>query len=160
MSPVRNIPSFEETRRRTPARSPERNRNNGGKAQSSEGLLIDFSTPTRGQGSGEGHATNPFEAFNASSAIRDDIAAAQEREEKERRERERKAILEQREARRKSMGRIALAYNVGNPRLMFIQQTAVFHLPRKLRYIHGMSLSWLKIQHHLLPQTQQDAHRL
>ncbi|KAL1884866.1 hypothetical protein Plec18167_001521 [Paecilomyces lecythidis] len=103
VSPVRNIPSFEETRRRTPARSPERNNGNGGNRQGAEGLLIDFSTPTRGPGSGDGHAANPFEAFNASSAVRDDLAAAQEREEKERREREKKAILEQREARRKSM---------------------------------------------------------
>ncbi|KAJ9299219.1 hypothetical protein DTO271G3_2841 [Paecilomyces variotii] len=103
VSPVRNIPSFEETRRRTPARSPERNHGNEGNRQGAEGLLIDFSTPTRGSGSGDAHAANPFEAFNAESAVRDDIAAAQEREEKERRERERKLILEQREARRKSM---------------------------------------------------------
>lgn len=42
---------------------------------------------------------NPFDNFNAVSPLRD----AKEREERERRERERQAILEQREARRKSM---------------------------------------------------------
>lgn len=47
---------------------------------------------------------NPFDSFNASSAIRDGKAATKEREEKERMERDRELILQQREARRKSMG--------------------------------------------------------
>ncbi|KAL2000052.1 hypothetical protein VTN02DRAFT_3615 [Thermoascus thermophilus] len=103
VSPVRTIPTFEETRRRTPARSPERGKNesnNGGNSQGQEGLLIDFSTPTRTPAGGADSQANPFDAFNASAAIRD---AAREREEREKRERERQAIIEQREARRKSM---------------------------------------------------------
>ncbi|EAU35472.1 conserved hypothetical protein [Aspergillus terreus NIH2624] len=101
VSPVRNIPSFEETRRRTPARGSQY-ADNQGNEQGKEGLLIDFDTPARPSASGSEDPSNPFDSFNASS-IRDEMAAAREREEKERRERERKAILEQREARRKSM---------------------------------------------------------
>jgi kinetochore protein Spc7/SPC105 len=104
VSPVRNIPSFEETRRRTPARGSQY-ADNQGNEQGKEGLLIDFDTPARPSASGSEDPSNPFDSFNASS-IRDEMAAAREREEKERRERERKAILEQREARRKSMGMI------------------------------------------------------
>lgn len=63
-------------------------------------MLIDFSTPTRAPVTGTDKLDNPFDTFNASSALRD----AKEREERERRERERQAIIEQREARRKSMG--------------------------------------------------------
>lgn len=104
VSPVRTIPTFEETRRRTPARSPERGKNdsnNGNNSRGQEGLLIDFSTPTRTPAGGADNQANPFDAFNASAAIRD---AAKEREDREKRERERQAIIEQREARRKSMG--------------------------------------------------------
>lgn len=64
-------------------------------------MLINLGTPA--QPSGSINESNPFDSFNASS-IRDEMAAARERDEKNRRERERKAILEQREARRKSMG--------------------------------------------------------
>ena len=64
-------------------------------------MLIDLGTPAQPPGSID--ESNPFDSFNASS-IRDEMAAARERDEKARRERERKAILEQREARRKSMG--------------------------------------------------------
>ncbi|KAE8136245.1 hypothetical protein BDV38DRAFT_117894 [Aspergillus pseudotamarii] len=101
VSPVRNIPSFEETRRRTPARGSQHHEDNeGGVIQGREGMLIDLGTPA--QPSGPINESNPFDSFNASS-IRDEMAAARERDEKNRRERERKAILEQREARRKSM---------------------------------------------------------
>ncbi|PLB45509.1 Spc7-domain-containing protein [Aspergillus steynii IBT 23096] len=104
VSPVRNIPSFEETRRRTPAKGAHQsqydwNVNNGG----SEGLLIDLNTPAHPSApSSSEERANPFDGFNA-EAIRDEMAAAREREEQERRERERKAVLQQREARRKSM---------------------------------------------------------
>lgn len=67
-------------------------------------MLIDFETPPRQSGGN----VNPFDTFNASSAIRDGKAAAIEREEQEQRERERQMILEQREARRKSMGLLKL----------------------------------------------------
>lgn len=97
VSPVRNIPSFEETRRQTPARNLQQNERSG---QEKEGLLIDLDTPGRPEASETEKQANPFDDFNASSAI----AADREREEKEQRERERKAALEQREARRKSLG--------------------------------------------------------
>ncbi|KAE8311487.1 hypothetical protein BDV41DRAFT_578579 [Aspergillus transmontanensis] len=101
VSPVRNIPSFEETRRRTPARGSQHHEDNeGGGSQGKEGMLIDLGAPAQPSGSMNG--SNPFDSFNASS-IRDEMAAARERDEKNRRELERKAILEQREARRKSM---------------------------------------------------------
>lgn len=97
VSPVRHIPSFEETRRQTPARGSQQNEDN---AREKEGLLIDLDTPARSSGSDPANATNPFDDFNASSAI----AAAREHDEQELKERERKRILEQREERRKSMG--------------------------------------------------------
>ncbi|KAE8353997.1 hypothetical protein BDV28DRAFT_132040 [Aspergillus coremiiformis] len=101
VSPVRTIPSFEETRKRTPARNPQHHEDNQGRdGQGNEGMLIDLGTPA--QPSRSGNESNPFDSFNASS-IRDEMVAARERDDKERRERERKAILEQREARRKSM---------------------------------------------------------
>jgi kinetochore protein Spc7/SPC105 len=62
--------------------------------------LIDLATATK-----DGNIDNPFDTFNATSAIRDEMAATKERDEKERRERERQTILEKREARRKSMGK-------------------------------------------------------
>ncbi|KAE8378932.1 hypothetical protein BDV26DRAFT_303934 [Aspergillus bertholletiae] len=101
VSPVRSIPTFEETRRRTPARGSQHHEDNeGGGARGKKGMLIDLGTPA--QPSESTNESNPFDSFNASS-IRDEMAAARERDEKGRRERERKAILEQREARRKSM---------------------------------------------------------
>ncbi|PWY78531.1 Spc7-domain-containing protein [Aspergillus sclerotioniger CBS 115572] len=103
VSPVRNIPTFEETRRRTPARGPSHNDGTGeGQDQGKEGLLIDFDTPAQPSASNGDDRANPFDSFNAES-IRDEMAAVREREEKEQRERERKMILQQREARRKSM---------------------------------------------------------
>ncbi|KAL2813570.1 hypothetical protein BJX63DRAFT_216084 [Aspergillus granulosus] len=100
VSPVRNIPTFEETRKKTPARSAKEHEDNSSSAQ--EGLLIDFDTPAQPSTSKPDDQTNPFDTFNAST-IRDEMAAAREQDERERRERERKAILQQREARRKSM---------------------------------------------------------
>jgi kinetochore protein Spc7/SPC105 len=101
VSPVRNIPSFEETRKQTPARGAQQD---GVQADSNdqgkEDLLVDIDTPAQPPVSGLEDPANPFDTFNASSAI----AAAREQEEKERRERERQIILEKREARRKSMG--------------------------------------------------------
>ncbi|PCH03410.1 Kinetochore Spc7 [Penicillium occitanis (nom. inval.)] len=90
VSPIRNIPAFDESRRQKDTTK---------QSQADEGMLIDFSTPAKAPVTGTEQLDNPFDGFNASSAIRD----AKEREEKERKEREKKAILEQREARRKSM---------------------------------------------------------
>ncbi|KAL4926574.1 kinetochore-microtubule binding complex subunit SPC105 [Aspergillus undulatus] len=100
VSPVRNIPTFEETRRKTPARgaSVQESSNNSGQ----EGLLIDFDTPAQKSANKPHDQTNPFDTFNTSN-LRDEMAAAREQEERERRERERKAAFEHREARRKSM---------------------------------------------------------
>lgn len=103
VSPVRNIPSFEETRRRTPARDAPSQKANAD-TQNQEGLLIDFATPPQPPVSDPDDTSNPFDTFNATSAIRDEMAATKERDDKERKERERQNILEKREARRKSMG--------------------------------------------------------
>ncbi|KAJ5709344.1 hypothetical protein N7493_010678 [Penicillium malachiteum] len=102
VSPVRNIPSFEETRRRTPARDATKQKDNND-TTNQEGPLIDFQTPRQPAMSGSEDTLNPFDTFNATSAIRDEMAATKERDERERRERERQNILEKREARRKSM---------------------------------------------------------
>lgn len=106
VSPVRNIPSFEETRRRSASRDETRQSADHADEddQSKEGLLIDFATPPQPSIAGTEKLDNPFDTFNATSAIRDEMAATRERDEKERRERERQSILEKREARRKSMG--------------------------------------------------------
>ena len=71
VSPVRNIPSFEETRRRTPARdAPNQTRDTNGQGQ--EGLLIDFaSSPQPAAGDSE-DTSNPFDTFNATSAMMSD----------------------------------------------------------------------------------------
>ena len=74
--------------------------------------MIDFETPTRPTAIGE---DNPFDSFNASSAIRDGMAAARERKEQEMREQDKQKILQQREARRKSLGSyLCLHLNEGN----------------------------------------------
>ncbi|KAK2772099.1 hypothetical protein FQN53_004778 [Emmonsiellopsis sp. PD_33] len=115
VSPLRNIPSFEETRRRTPARSPQRSSrprqsNNPNRA---DDPLDDSSTPPTATVVGTDNLANPFDGFNPSSVIRnatvalhteeEQQAAAREREEKDQREREKQAILDHRAARRKSM---------------------------------------------------------
>jgi kinetochore protein Spc7/SPC105 len=108
---VRNIPSFEETRRRTPARGSQQSHDGtadgeGQGDQGKEGLLIDFeSTPApSATDNGNDDTANPFDTFNATSAIREEMAATKERDEQERKDRERQNILEKRAARRKSMG--------------------------------------------------------
>ncbi|KAJ6079350.1 hypothetical protein N7467_009103 [Penicillium canescens] len=105
VSPVRNIPSFEETRRRTPARNQQRSQDGAmdGDSQGKEGLLIDFETTPGAPAADNDDTANPFDTFNATSAIREEMAATKERDEKERKDRERQNILEKREARRKSM---------------------------------------------------------
>ncbi|KAJ5294370.1 hypothetical protein N7508_009191 [Penicillium antarcticum] len=105
VSPVRNIPSFEETRRRTPARNQQPSQDGAmdGDRQGKEGLLIDFETTPGPLAADNDDTSNPFDTFNATSAIREEMAATKERDEKERKDRERQNILEKREARRKSM---------------------------------------------------------
>ena len=66
--------------------------------------MIDFASPPKAAQSASEDTANPFDTFNATSAIREEMAATKERDDKERRERERQNILEKREARRKSMG--------------------------------------------------------
>lgn len=104
VSPLRNIPTFDQARRRNESRSPSprRQKDIPDSPPAEEGMLIDFSTPAKVSVTGTDQLDNPFDGFNASSALRD----AKEREEKERKEREKQAILEQREARRKSMGKL------------------------------------------------------
>lgn len=70
------------------------------------GPLIDLeSTPgTHVSRNDNDDTANPFDTFNATSAIREEMAATKERDEKERKDRERQNILEKRAARRKSMG--------------------------------------------------------
>ncbi|KLJ12115.1 hypothetical protein EMPG_12760 [Blastomyces silverae] len=115
VSPIRNIPAFDETRKRTPARSPQR----GSKYRQSNNPneknepLIDVSEPPSAPVVGADHLANPFDTFNPSAVIQntkiavrteeEQMAAAREREETEQRERERQAILDHRAARRKSM---------------------------------------------------------
>ncbi|KAJ5834526.1 hypothetical protein N7447_000552 [Penicillium robsamsonii] len=110
VSPVRTIPTFEETRRRTPARSEQPTHDgtmdaHGQRSQGKDGLLIDFeATPGPPTANNDNDDTaNPFDTFNATSAIREEMAATKERDEQERKDRERQNILEKRAARRKSM---------------------------------------------------------
>lgn len=100
VSPVQNIPSFEETRRRTPGRTPQQPRHSTNPAT---GDLIDFSTPTSANHASQ---SNPFDSFSPVGiplrTEEEQQAAAREREERERQEQKRQA-LEHREARRKSL---------------------------------------------------------
>lgn len=100
---MRNIPSFEETRQQASERDSRQSisRNDGG-------LLIDFSTPPHVPVTGTNHLANPFVSLNPLSSNKlerneADERAAREREEAEKREAEKEAILQQREARRKSL---------------------------------------------------------
>ncbi|PGH02362.1 kinetochore protein Spc7 [Blastomyces parvus] len=115
VSPIRNIPAFDETRKRTPARSPQRgskHRQSNNPNEKNE-PLIDVSEPPSAPVVGADNLVNPFDTFNPSAVIQntkiavrteeEQIAAAREREEAEQRERERQAILDHRAARRKSM---------------------------------------------------------
>ncbi|KAJ5492789.1 hypothetical protein N7539_001535 [Penicillium diatomitis] len=103
VSPVRNIPSFEETRRRTPRDASNNATKGDDNEEGRDNPLIDFSTPAQPADSMREQLNTPFDTFNATSLIRDELAATKERDEKERQERERQTILEKREARRKSM---------------------------------------------------------
>ncbi|OJD24056.1 hypothetical protein ACJ73_04586 [Blastomyces percursus] len=115
VSPIRNIPAFDETRKRTPARSPQRGSNyrQSNSLNEKNEPLIDVSEPPSAPVVGTDHLVNPFDTFNPSAVIQntkiavrteeEQMAAAREREEVERRERERQAILDHRAARRKSM---------------------------------------------------------
>ena len=79
----------------------------GSKAGGEEDLLIDFSTPVAAPVVGADHLDNPFEGFNLRPGNGEDGTEQDQwaKEEWERRERERQAILDQRAARRKSMGK-------------------------------------------------------
>lgn len=115
---MRTIPSFEETRRRTPARGDHQTHDGtmdgqSQKEQKKKGLLNDFE-PTPGPprtGNDNDDTANPFDTFNATSAIREEMAATKERDEQERKARERQNILEKRAARRKSMGLYVQPYH-------------------------------------------------
>ncbi|KAI5298450.1 hypothetical protein KEM56_004057, partial [Ascosphaera pollenicola] len=100
VSPVQDIPTFEETRRRTPGRTPQHARRS---ANAATGDLIDFSTPTSANQTSQ---NNPFDTFSPIGiplrTEEEQQAAAREREERERRE-QKKQALEHREARRKSL---------------------------------------------------------
>ncbi|OAX82214.1 hypothetical protein ACJ72_03435 [Emergomyces africanus] len=114
VSPLRSIPSFDETRKRTPARSPQRgskSRQSNNPNEESE-PVVNVSEPSSASVVGTDNLVNPFDTFNPSAVIRDgkvavrteeEQAAAREREEAQARERERQAILDHRAARRKSM---------------------------------------------------------
>jgi kinetochore protein Spc7/SPC105 len=99
LTPPKNIPSFDELRRRsTSKRSP---------AKASEDLLIDFSTPGPGRSSevpmtGADNVLDPFSPIRQQAS--DKTTTVEENEEAERkRKADKQAILEQRAARRKSM---------------------------------------------------------
>ncbi|EAS29299.3 chromosome segregation protein [Coccidioides immitis RS] len=107
VSPIQSIPSFEETRKRTPGRSPQRLSS----ARGNNAPLIDFSTPPPVPVVGTESLPNPFDTFNPTPALnsgrvlqseQERQAAKREREARERHE-HKQAILEQRAARRKSM---------------------------------------------------------
>ncbi|KKY25182.1 putative chromosome segregation protein [Phaeomoniella chlamydospora] len=110
ITPPKAIPSFEATRRKNLGPSSGRGSpaKNGG-----EDLLIDFSTPAISTGagtvSGSQNLVDPFSPSKAKSphptdvAQHDDQAAVMAKETEERRQAEKKAVLEQRAARRKSM---------------------------------------------------------
>ncbi|KAI5286709.1 hypothetical protein KEM54_006570, partial [Ascosphaera aggregata] len=102
VSPVQDIPTFEETRRRTPGRTPQQPRHSTN-ASASIGDLINFSTPPSMTPTSQ---QNPFDSFSPIGIpLRTEEAqqaAAREREEQERKDKKKQA-LEHREARRKSL---------------------------------------------------------
>ncbi|EEP77478.1 predicted protein [Uncinocarpus reesii 1704] len=106
VSPLQSIPTFEETRRKTPARSPQRPSNYTGK-----NLLIDFSTPPSAPVVGTENLPNPYDTFNPTPARnggqsrseQERQIAERERDAREKHERAKQLALEQRAARRKSM---------------------------------------------------------
>ncbi|KAL1957613.1 hypothetical protein VTO42DRAFT_5724 [Malbranchea cinnamomea] len=110
LSPPRRIPSFEESRKKPSAGHSPR-KTVPGTANDQTGDLIDFSTPTPAPVVGLSTLENPFDGFDPFSDRWDGVTKsetleeerAREREELERHEREKQAIIQQREARRKSM---------------------------------------------------------
>lgn len=136
VSPPGSIPSFEATRKHTPSQSPQKggSQTRGGqrKAAGEEDLLIDFSTPVTAPNGGANNPSNPFDSFNlvpgqsAAGAEQDQWA----KEEWERREREKQAILEQRAARRKSLGKHSWANFAVNIVLTTYSKPASIFRPR------------------------------
>jgi hypothetical protein len=162
---VRNIPSFEETRRRTPARGKQQSHEGAldGENQNKNGLLIDFETapgPPAPE-NGNDDTANPFDTFNATSAIREEMAATKERDEQERKDRERQNILEKRAARRKSMGpSSSYCIRVVEADTNVLQQIAGFpSRPRQL-YIHGTWWKFPTTPQPRRPRTRQEGHLL
>ncbi|KAI5291183.1 hypothetical protein KEM52_000230 [Ascosphaera acerosa] len=103
LSPVQPIPSFEETRRRTPGRTPQQASSTAQPAAAAPASeLNDPSASPPGPASSQ----NPYDSFSpVGIPLRTEEqqqAAAREREEQERQERKKQA-LEHREARRKSL---------------------------------------------------------
>lgn len=108
-------------------------------------MLIDFSSgPSENNQNapvtGAENLANPFAVLQPNTiAVRteeEQLAAAREREEKEKRDLQRQSILDQRAARRKSLGE----FNVGQTKdmaLTELQRTVGYHSHQKLRYIHG-----------------------
>ena len=117
LSPPRHIPSFEESRKKTPVRRSPRKSAAAqlGNKPGENDVLIDFSTPGSASITGSNNLANPFDTFdplpgNRNGETGEKGGAEQqesERLERERREREKQAILQQREARRKSMGELS-----------------------------------------------------
>jgi kinetochore protein Spc7/SPC105 len=113
LTPPKAIPSFDETRKRSAARSGRKSpKNNGG-----EELLIDFSTPAPSSSvppvTGAHNVLDPFSPIKLTTGQEgtpipmrteeEQEAAAREKEAEELRRAEKQAILDQRAARRKSM---------------------------------------------------------
>ena len=114
LTPPKAIPSFEASRKKSPGTvlNKASSRKSGG-----EDLLIDFSTPapttTTGTIAGSENLADPFSPLRGKSpggakvplpeGENEEAAAARQREAEEKRNEAKKAILEQREARRKSM---------------------------------------------------------
>ncbi|KAG5302074.1 chromosome segregation protein [Histoplasma ohiense] len=114
VSPIRNIPTFDETRKRTPTRDSQRGskRRQSNNPNEKNEPLIDVSEPPSTSVAEADNLANPFDTFNPSAVLynskvavrteEEQVTATRETEEAER-ERERQAILDHRAARRKSM---------------------------------------------------------
>lgn len=142
ISPPKAIPSFESTRKRSPSKANSKGTDH--KAPN-EGVLIDFSSAPLENNqnapvTGAENLANPFDVLQPNTvAVRteeEQHAAAREREEKERRDQQRQSILDQRAARRKSLGE----FNVRQTKdviLTELQRTVVYHSHQKLHCTHG-----------------------
>lgn len=98
LSPLKSIPSFDETRKNATRNPLKRTAASGG--------LIDFSPSAPAPVMGGDKLANPFNGPQSVALRTEDEqqAAAREREEQEKQDREKQAILDQRAARRKSLG--------------------------------------------------------